>query len=106
MAGQAKIVGFRCTIGRQQQLVLVRRSVRVVALNAITNRWRVNFPLDAGGILVGVAGNAQRLGAGGNQLYAGYVFVRAYFMTAHAAQRNCRVHRLAFGFIFVTLNAR
>ena len=106
VAGQAKIVLLGCTVGRQQQVILVSRSVRVVAFDAITNRRRMNLSVDGGGILVGVAGNTQRLRGGGEQLHAGCIFVCAYLVTAHATHGNRRVDRLAFGFVFVTLNAR
>jgi len=66
----------------------------------------MNLPLDGGGILVGVAGNTQRLRGGGDQLHAGCILIYPYLVTAHATHGNRRVDRLAFGFVFVTLNAR
>lgn len=66
----------------------------------------MNLPLDGGGILVGMAGNTQRLCGGGDQLHAGYIFVHAYLVTAQAPHGDRRVDCLTLGFVFVTLNAR
>ena len=53
-----------------------------MALQAVANRRRVNRALQLGRVLVGVTGKAQRLRGGGDQLYAGYVFVDPNFVAA------------------------
>lgn len=75
-----------------------------MALDAVTNRWRMNLALDGGGVLVGVARNAQRLSSGGDQLYARCIFVHAYFVTAHAAHGNRGMDCLPFGLVFMAFN--
>ena len=61
--------------------------------------------MQAGGIHVGVAGDAQRLRSGGDQLYSGNVFSDPDFVATCATGRDRRMYVLTLGFIFVTLNA-
>jgi hypothetical protein len=56
-------------------------------------------------ILVGVAGEAKLVWRRGDELDVGYVFVGPDFVTARASHRDGGVHGLAFGFVFVTLEA-
>ena len=91
VAGQAEIfVG--AARSRLQQLVLVVRLVRVVALEAIAHRRRMDRAFEVGGVLVGVAGEAKRVRGGGDQLHAGDIFVHPDFVAACATGRDGRVH--------------
>jgi hypothetical protein len=104
MAAKAEVLVFGAA-GWLQQLILVWRAVRIVTLDAIANGRRMHLSVNLSGILVGVAGDAQRLRRGGYQLYAGYVFVDANLVTARAAHLDCRVNVGALAFVFVALEA-
>ena len=79
VAGEAKIVFF---VARSsfEQLKLVVGSMRVVALDAVANRWRMDRTLQRGSVFIGMAGDAERLRRGGRQLDTGNVFVDANFV--------------------------
>ena len=77
--------------------------MRIVALEAIANGRAVDLAFDFCGVLVGVAGNTERLGSGCDQLDASNVFIDPDLVTAGTARRNGRMHHRAFGFVFVTL---
>lgn len=104
VAAEAEIV-LLLAGGRFQQLVLVRRSVRVVAGQAIANGRLVDLSLDLRGIFVAVAGEAELVRGGGDQHYPGGVFVDADLVTAQTAGGDSGVDGLALGFVFVTLEA-
>ena len=63
------------------------------------------MPLNFGGILVGMAGEAESVGRGGRQLDPRDIFVHADFVAAQASSRNGGVNCLPFAFIFVALQA-
>jgi hypothetical protein len=48
----------------------------------------VDLTFDLSGILIGVAGEAEGLGGGGDQLYAGDVFISADLVTTRTSRRN------------------
>src|ERR1035437_7927168 len=96
VAGEAEIV-FLVAGGRLEQLILVGRSVGIVTGQAIANRWRVNVSLDLGCIFVAVAGKAELIRSGGDQLDAGSVFGDADFVTAQAAGGDGGGHGPALG---------
>ena len=77
--------------------------MRIVAGQAIANRRRVDLSLDLRGIFVGVAGEAELVRSGGDQLDAGGVFVDADFVTTGAAHRNGGMDGFAFRFVFMAL---
>src|SRR5215472_6437755 len=60
---------------RLEQLILVVAGVGIVAIEAVANRGRMDGPLDVGGFLVRVTGNAKGGGGGADQLDAGDIFV-------------------------------
>jgi hypothetical protein len=63
----------------------------------------MHLSVNLSGILVGVAGDAQRLRRGGYQLYAGDIFVDANLVAARATHLDRRVNVGAFAFVFVAL---
>lgn len=104
VAGEAQI--FACAAGSWlQQLVLVGCRVRVMTLEAVADRWRMDRALKISGILIGVTGEAQGVRCRGDELYARDVFCHADFVAACASGGNGRVDRFALGFVPVTLNA-
>lgn len=104
VAAQAEVL-FLVTGDWLQQLILIIRSVGVVALEAVSNRWAVHGTFDISCFLVGVAGQAQSIRGRGDQLHPGYIFIVSDFMTTGATHRNRRVDRLTFRLILVAGNA-
>lgn len=104
VASQAEIV-FLIARGELQQLILVVGGVRIVAGQAIANRRRVHFTLDLGGIFIGVAGEAELVRSGGDQLYVSVISIDPDFMAAQAAHRYRGMDGLALGFVFMTRDA-
>src|SRR5664279_1529082 len=102
VAGEAKILPLIAGC-RLQQLKLVVGLMRVVTLNAVAYRWRMNFSLEVGRILIGVAGEAKRLRRGGDQLYAGDILVDADLVATGTTSRDRRMDVFPFGFVRVTL---
>ena len=98
-------VGVLVAGGRLEQLKLVVGGVRVVALDAIAHRRRMDLALQVGSIVVGMAGQAQRLRRRGDQLDACHIFIHPDFVTTRAAHRNRGMGELTFGFVCVTLGA-
>jgi len=105
VAAKAKVLVFGAAAGWLQQLVLVRRAVRIVTLDAIANGRGMHLSVNLSGILVGVASDAERLRCGGYQLYAGDIFVDADLVAARAAHLNRRMDVGTFTFVFVALKA-
>src|SRR4051812_5266162 len=60
-----------------EQLILVRRNMRVVTLGAVSYCRRVNSSLQVGSFLIRVAGEAKSLRGGGGELYAGDILIYA-----------------------------
>jgi hypothetical protein len=79
--------------------------MRIVALQAIANRRRMNGALDLGGILVGVAGETEPVGSGRDQLHAGHVLVHPNLVTTQAAHRDGGMDEFAFRLILVAFQA-
>ena len=104
VALKAEILAFVAG-GRLQQLILVVRLMRAVALDAVANRRRMNRSLDGSRVHVGVTGDAKRLRRRGDQLNASDVFAHPDFVTTGAARCYGGMNELALGFVFVTLNA-
>src|SRR4051812_31205911 len=67
MAAEAEVLVLVAG-GCLQQLELVVGLVRIMTLHAIANCGRMNLAFEVGGIVIGVAGQAERLRGGGNQL--------------------------------------
>lgn len=76
-----------------------------MTLQAIAHGRRMDSAFDVGGIFVGVAGQAERDGGGGDQLDASHITIHAYLVTTGAAQGDRGMDGLAFGFIFVAGDA-
>src|SRR5271168_2327685 len=79
--------------------------MRIVALEAIAYRWRMNGSFESCCIFVGVATQAESLWRRSNQLDPRNVFVDPNFVTAQAASRDGGVDGFALGLIFVALQA-
>src|SRR5579872_1980642 len=105
MATEAEIFFLLAGSGLQQ-LVLIVGNMRVVTLQAVTLRWRMNRALELGGILVGVTSHAERIGSGGDQLDPGDIFIDANFVATGAAHLDCGVDGLALGLVLMTSKAR
>src|ERR1017187_6179416 len=104
VAREAKIF-FLLSRGGFQQLILVVGSMWIVAGQAIANGRRVDASLDLRGILVAMTSEAELVGSGSDQFYAGGVFVDPNLVTTQAPHRDGRVHRFALALVFVTLKA-
>src|SRR5580692_2260186 len=88
-----------------QQLILILRSMRIVALHAVTHSRRMNRTFYVGGILVGVAGQTEGMGRGRNQLYASDIFCGANLVATGAAHGDRGMHRLPLSLIFMAREA-
>src|SRR5436853_7239492 len=84
VAGQAEVVVLGGAGNVIEQLVLVFRSVRIVAGQAVADRWLVHLTLDLGGVFVSVTGEAKPIRRGCDQLDAGRSLVDPYFGAAQA----------------------
>lgn len=104
MAGEAKII-FLVARRRLQQLKLVVRGMRVVALQAVAYRRWMHMAFNLRRVLIGMAAQTNFVRDGGNQCYVGCVFVSPDLMAAQATRRNCRMNELALRFIFVAFEA-
>jgi len=62
--------------------------MRVVTFNAVTDRRRMYGPFQSRRIFIGVAGDAEGLWSGGDELYAGDVFIDPDLVTTGAAHGN------------------
>lgn len=91
--------------GSLQQLEFVVGLVWIMTLHAVANRGRMDFAFDVGGVVIGVAGEAERLRGCCNELDARDVFGYTNLMTTGTAHRDRRVDVLSFGFVLVTLRA-
>src|SRR6202034_310149 len=65
----------------------------------------MNSPFYIGGVFVGVAGQTESDGSGGDQLHSGDISIDANLVTTGAAQGDRGMDRLAFSFIFVAGDA-
>jgi len=88
-----------------QQLVLILGNVRIVALDAVAYRWRMNCAFDRGRVFVTVTGQAESLRRRSGQLDASDVFVDANLVARSAAHLDCGMDRLALGLVLMTLEA-
>ncbi len=79
--------------------------MRIVALDAVANRWRMDGPFQRCSILIGVARDAERLGRRRDQFHAGDVFIGSDLMACEASHGDGGVDELAFRFILVALEA-
>src|SRR5450756_1260352 len=104
VAGEAEIL-LLLAGGCLQQLVLVGRSVRIVAGQAIAYGRLVDVSLDLRGVFVAVAGEAELVRGGRDQHYAGGVFVDPDLVTAQTAGGDGRVDGRTLGLVFVALEA-
>ncbi len=103
MAGEAEVL-VGAAGHRLQQLVLVVRSVRIVTLEAIADRRRMDRAFQVGSLLVGMAGQTKCVWSCGDQLHASDILVHSHFVATGAAGRDGRVHELALGFVLMTLD--
>lgn len=79
--------------------------MRIVTLDAVTNRRRMHVPLNLRGIFVAVAGKAELVGGRGDQLYVRDIPVDPDFVAAHATHRHGRMHCFALRLILVASDA-
>jgi len=104
VAGEAKIVLLIAGHGFQQ-LILIVGSVRVMAFDAVADGGRMDRPFQRGRVLIGVAGDAERLRRRGRELYPGDVFIDSDLMAGQATHRDCGVDELSLRFILVAFQA-
>jgi hypothetical protein len=104
VAREAEII-FLFSRSRLEQLVLVRRDVRIMAGQTIPHRRRMNIALDLGGVFIAVARQAELVGCRGDELDASDVFVDPHFVARRASQGDRRVHRFALRLVLVALQA-
>jgi hypothetical protein len=104
MAAKTQIFFFITGRGFDQ-LVLVFRRVRVVALEAIAHCRLVYLSCHLRRIFVGVAGETELVGRCGDQLYVRDLFIRSDLMATGATGGDCGMNRFAFGLVLVTLQA-
>jgi hypothetical protein len=104
VATQAKIF-FLIPRGWLQQLILIVRGVRIMALHAVAHRRGMNRAFYICGILIGVAGQTESMGRGRDQLYASDIFRSPNLMATRAAHGDRGMNRLAFGLVFMAGDA-
>lgn len=104
MASEAEIL-FGIAGNWFEQLILVIGNVGVVALEAIAHRGRVNRTFNIGRFFVGVAGQAESHGSGGDELDVSDVAIDANFVATGAAHSHSGVHGFALGFVLVAGDA-
>lgn len=105
VAGQTKIVVLGRATRRLEQLVLVIGTVRIMASEAVTNRWLVHVAFNLGRVFIGMAAQAELRWSRRLQLDPGHILIHADFMTAQAAHLHGRMHRLPFCFLVMALEA-
>ncbi len=91
--------------GRLQQLILVVALVRIMALDAVAHRRRMDRSLQRRGIFVRVAAQAERLWSRRGQLDPRDVFVDAHLMTAQTSRGDRGVNGFALGLVLVAFEA-
>src|ERR1019366_4728529 len=74
-------------------------------LEAVAHRRGMDRAFEVGSVLVGVAGETERVGRRGDQLHARDVFRHPHFVATGTPHGNGGVHRFALGFVLVALNA-
>jgi hypothetical protein len=104
VAGEAEIV-FLIARGGFQQLILVVGSMRIVAGQAVANRWRVHVAPDLGGILIVMTAQTDFVRNSGVECHVGDIFVGPDLMAAQTAHRNGGMDELAFRLVFMALDA-
>ena len=104
VAFQAEIL-LRPAGQRLQQLIGIVAGMGVVALEAIADGGLVDGSFDVRGILIGMAGEAQGGGSGGDELDPRHILAYPDFVTACAAQGYRRMDVFPFGLIRVALQA-
>lgn len=91
------------SISRFEQLKLVIGSMRIVALDAVADRGRMNRAFERRSILICMTRNAERLRSGRDQLDARDVFVDPDLVAAQASHGDCGMDELALGLLLMTL---
>ena len=104
MTAQAEIFFLIARLSLQQ-LVLVVARVRIVARQAIAHSRRMHRSLDIRGLLVRMAGDAQRDRGRRDQFYPRHILVDPDLVAAQAASLHRRVHKLVLGLVVVALQA-
>ena len=102
MAIEAEVFSL-VSIRRFEQLELVIGSMRIVALDAVANRGRMDRAFERRGILIRVTSDAERLRSGRDQLDARDVFVDPNLVAAQASHGDCGMDELALGLLVMTL---
>jgi hypothetical protein len=80
--------------------------MRVVAFDAIAHRRRMHGTFQRSCIFVSVTADAERLRTRRRELDPRDVLVGSDFMAGQTSHGDSRVHELALGFVFVTLDTR
>ena len=104
VAGEAEIVCFPAG-GGLQQLELIVRGVRIVALQAVAHRRLVDISFDLGGVFVGVTGQAELVGSRRDQLDAGDVAIDPDLVATQAAHRDGGMDELTLALFAMAFKA-
>src|SRR5215472_750896 len=104
VTGEAKIVLLIAGL-RFEQLVFVVRRVRIMAFQAVADRWAVHRTFDLRSVLIRMTGQAKTSWGRGDELYASDVFVHAHFVTRIASEGDRGMNELSFGLVFVARSA-
>ena len=100
VATQTKIF-FLIPRGWLQQLILIVRGVRIMALHAVAHRRGMNRTFYIGSIFVGVASQTESMRSGRNQLYASDILRGADLVATGAPHGDRGMHRLSLSLIFM-----
>ena len=103
VAGQADVLPFIARLSLKQKKFVVR-GVRAMALDAVSNRRRVNRTLQLGGIHISVTADAEGLSCSSGQFDSSYIFINANFVTTGTSCGYCRMYHLTLALLFVALD--
>lgn len=78
--------------------------MRIVACEAVAHGRRMNRTFDLCRVFIGMAGEAEFVRRGRDQLDTGHVAIHAHFVTAKTTRGDCRMNRFPLRLFFVTLN--
>lgn len=75
--------------------------MRIVTLDTVSDGRRMDGAFQGRRVFIGVAGDAEGLRSGGDELDARDILVNPHFVAAHAAHGDGGVDKLPFGLILM-----